>query len=72
MEPFWSIKPATILLLAVCGTQAIATLISVYGFLMNPIGWVWALFIWGYCFGFFLLKDFIKLLAYKIFDSTKA
>jgi H+-transporting ATPase len=29
--PFWSIHPARILLLAVFGTQAIATLIEVYG-----------------------------------------
>ena len=27
--PFWSIRPARILLFAVCGTQAIATLIAV-------------------------------------------
>ena len=29
--PFWSIRPARILLIAVFGTQAIATLIAVYG-----------------------------------------
>ena len=29
--PFWSIRPARILLLAVFGTQALATLIAVYG-----------------------------------------
>jgi len=35
--PFWSIRPANIL--AVFGTQAIATLIAVYGLFMAPIGW---------------------------------
>jgi hypothetical protein len=34
--PFWSIRPARILLLAVLGTQAIATLIAVYGLFMTP------------------------------------
>ena len=46
--PFWSIPPARILLIAVLGTQAIATLIAVYGLFMTPLGWGWAAFVWGY------------------------
>ena len=46
--PFWSIRPARILWIAVLGTQMIATLIAVYGFLMTPLGWKWAGFVWGY------------------------
>ena len=34
--------PARILLVAVFGTQAIATLIAVYGLFMTPLGWGWA------------------------------
>ena len=34
--PFWSIPPARILLVAVLGTQALATLIAVYGLFMMP------------------------------------
>jgi hypothetical protein len=45
--PFWSIGPARILLIAVLGTQAIATLIAVYGLFMTPLGWGWATFVWG-------------------------
>ena len=38
--PFWTRpRPARLLLGAVLGTQAIATLIAVYGFLMTPLGW---------------------------------
>ena len=37
--PFWSIRPARILLLAVLGTQTVATLIAVYGVFMTPLGW---------------------------------
>jgi len=70
--PFWSIAPAPILLIAVFGTQAIATLIAVYGFLMPPIGWYWALLVWAYSIPFFLLNDRIKMLAYRIFDPLKA
>ena len=40
--PFWSIRPARILLIAVLGTQAIATFIAVYGLFMTPLGWTWA------------------------------
>ena len=49
--PFWSIRPARILMVAVLGTQVMATLIAVYGVFMTPLGWGWALFVWGYCSG---------------------
>jgi H+-transporting ATPase len=70
--PFWSIRPAKILWIAVLGTQMIATLIAVYGFFMTPLGWGWALFVWGYALAWFLVNDRIKLLAYRIFDPTNA
>jgi H+-transporting ATPase len=66
--PFWSVKPARILLLAVGGTQLIATLIAVYGLFMAPLGWGWAGVVWGYALVWFLINDQVKLLAYKIFD----
>ena len=69
---FWSIHPARILLLAVFGTQLVATLIAVYGLFMTPIGWGWALFVWGYALAWFLVTDRVKLLAYRVFDSTAA
>jgi H+-transporting ATPase len=70
--PFWSIRPAKILLIAVFGTQAVATLIAVYGLFMTPLGWGWAGFVWGYALLWFLVNDRIKLLAYRIFDPVKA
>jgi H+-transporting ATPase len=69
--PFWSIRPAKILWIAVLGTQALATLIAVYGFFMTPLGWGWASFVWGYALVWFLINDRIKLLAYRIFDPVK-
>jgi H+-transporting ATPase len=70
--PFWSIRPATILWIAVLGTQIVATLFAVYGFLMTPLGWEWALFVWAYALAWFLVNDRVKLLAYRIFDPIKA
>ena len=69
--PWWSIRPARILLLAVFGTQTVATLIAVYGLFMTPLGWGWALFVWGYALAWFLVNDPIKLLAYRVLDATK-
>ena len=70
--PFWSHRPARILLIAVFGTQAIATLIAVYGFFMTPIGWGWALTVWGYAVAWFLVNDRIKLAAYRILTPALA
>jgi H+-transporting ATPase len=70
--PFWSIRPARILWVAVLGTQIVATLIAVYGFLMPPLGWGWAGFVWGYALIWFLINDRVKLLAYGILDRIKA
>ena len=67
--PFWSIRPAPILLGAVLGTQLLATLIAVYGVFMAPIGWGWALLVWGYALAWFLVNDRVKLAAYRIFDQ---
>ena len=70
--PFWSNRPAGILLVAVFGTQIVATLIAVYGLFMPSIGWGWALLVWGYSLFWFPLNDRVKMLAYRIFDPTKA
>jgi H+-transporting ATPase len=58
--------------MAVLGTQIVATLIAVYGIFMTPLGWKWAMFVWGYALVWFLLNDRVKLLAYRILDPTKA
>jgi H+-transporting ATPase len=70
--PFWSIKPAKILWIAVLGTQIVATLIAVYGLFMTPLGWGWAGFVWAYALAWFLVNDRIKLLAYRILDPAHA
>ena len=69
--PFWSIRPAKILLLAVFSTQILATLVAVYGLFMPHISWNLALMIWGYSLVFFLINDRIKLIAYRFIDPIK-
>jgi H+-transporting ATPase len=64
--PFWSSRPAKILLLAVVGTQIIATLIAVYGIFMPAIGWGWAATVWGYATAWWLVNDRVKLGAYRV------
>ena len=64
--PFWSIKPSRFLVLAVVGTQIVATFIAVYGLLMAPLGWTYAGLVWGYCLVMFLIQDRVKLFGYSI------
>jgi len=68
--PFWSTRPAPILLGAVLLTQLIATLITVFGIFVTPIGWQLALFVWGYALAWFVVNDRIKLMAYRIMDRN--
>jgi len=70
--PFWSIRPARILWVAVLGTQALATLIAVYGFFMTPLGWGWAVFVWVYALVWALVNDRAKLCAYWVLDRHQA
>jgi H+-transporting ATPase len=39
---------------------------------MTPLGWGWAAFVWGYALVWALMNDRVKLLAYRVFDPTKA
>lgn len=68
--PFWSVRPARILLIAVFGTQVLATFVAVYGLFMPSISWEWALAVWGYSLLWFLVNDRVKLIAYRIFDPV--
>jgi H+-transporting ATPase len=68
---FWSQRPAWLLVGAVLGTQAVATLIAVYGIFMTPIGWTPALAVWGYALAWFLVNDRVKLGAYRVFGHRE-
>jgi H+-transporting ATPase len=68
---WWTVKPARIVLLAVVGTQIVATCICLFGFQVTPLWWGWAGLVWGYAVVWFLITDPIKLFAYRYLDATK-
>jgi H+-transporting ATPase len=70
--PFWSVKPARILVFAVIGTQIAATLIAVYGLFMTPLGWAYAGLVWGYALVMFLIQDRVKLFGYSVLGKQKS
>jgi H+-transporting ATPase len=70
--PFWSSRPAAVLLLAVLGTQIVATLIAVYGLFMPAIGWRWAGVVWAYAVAWWLVNDRVKLAAYRLLEGGRS
>ena len=70
--PFWSVRPAKPVLLAIVLTQLTATLLTVYGILLPPMGWGLALVVWPYAIASFLVQDFLKVRFYKFLDRLDA
>ena len=69
---FWQKPyPAPILLIAGLGTEVVATLISVYGLFITPIGWTYAGIIWIYALAWFVVNDEVKILIYKYLEKKK-
>ena len=63
--------PARIVLIAVIGTQILATLIAASGLLMKPLRGELIALAWGYAIVWILLLDQIKLWAYKILERRR-
>jgi H+-transporting ATPase len=57
--------PARILLIAVIGTQILATAIAATGLLMRPLRWDLVALAWGYALIWMLFFDQLKLVAYR-------
>ncbi len=71
--PFWSDPhPARILLMAVLGAEAIASMLALFGIFMPSLSWHWVLFVWVYALVWFLLSDRVKLLAYRVLDPASS
>jgi H+-transporting ATPase len=70
---FWQRPyPAPLLLGATFGTEILGTLIAVYGFLITPIGWEFALWMWAYALAWFVVNDVVKMLAYRLLGPRDA
>ena len=70
--PFWSSRPARLLLAAVLGTQALATGIAVSGWLFAPLPLVWVGVVWGFSVLDLLAFDLAKRAAYRWLEPTAA
>jgi H+-transporting ATPase len=46
-------------------TQLAATLIAIYGVFMTPLGWSYALIVWGYALAAFLINDQVKVWLFR-------
>jgi H+-transporting ATPase len=69
---FWKKPwPAPVLLWATFGTEIVGTIFAAEGWLMTPIGWWYALLIWGYALGWFLINDLVKVLADRLIRQTR-
>ncbi len=43
-------------------------MIAVFGILMTPLSWVWALGVWAYALFWFLIEDRVKLVTNRWLD----
>jgi H+-transporting ATPase len=66
--PFWSSPPSWLLLVAVLGTQTVATVIAAAGILVTGVGWQWAAVVWLYALAWFVINDQLKVLTYRLID----
>ena len=66
-RPFWRRPwPAPRLFWTAELTQVAATVVAVYGFFMQPIGWKLAGLVWGYALLWFLVNEAVKRGTYRL------
>jgi len=60
--PSWTLFNATFF------SRVAGTVIAVYGFgLMEPIGWEWAIWMWGYAMVWFIFNDAVKMIVLRYY-----
>ena len=70
---FWQRPyPAPLLLAATFGTEIVGTLIAVYGFLITPIGWEYALWMWAYALAWFVVDGAVKMGTYRLMSMRNS
>lgn len=69
--PFWSRRPAPILLAAISGALGLSLLVALLGWFMTPLSWQWMAFTLGYSVGWFFIGDMTKLLVYRVRPATR-
>jgi H+-transporting ATPase len=67
--PIWQRPlPSWKLFVTTEATQILGTLAAVYGLFVSPIGWTYALLVWGYALVVFLLESAIKIIATRLLE----
>ena len=70
---FWQRPyPSPLLLGATFGTEILGTLFAVYGVLITPIGWKYALAMWVYALAWFVFNDAVKMWTYRVLKQRQA
>ena len=66
---FWQRPfPSWKLFLTCEATQAVGTLVAVYGVVVQPIGWTYALAVWGYALAWLPLNSFVAIAVRRFVD----
>lgn len=68
--PFWSVRPAPILLLAMGLALGLGYVVALLGWFMPALGWQWALLAVGYSAIWFLVADAVKVAVYAVLDAS--
>ena len=67
---FWQRPwPSPLLFWATFGTEVLGTVVAVYGFMITAIGWEYALWVWAYALGWFVINDIVKMGTYRMLRS---
>lgn len=70
---FWQRPyPSPLLFGATFATEILGTLIAVYGLLVTPVGWTYALAMWAYALTWFLVNDAVKTWTYGLLKQRRA
>jgi H+-transporting ATPase len=66
---FWSRPWPSLRLFGTCeATQAIGTLVAVYGVIVHPIGWVYALAVWAYALAWLPIESLTAITVRRLVD----
>ena len=64
--PFWSLRPATVLLAAIGSALGMSLGVALLGWFMTPISWQWVLLTLGYSTVWFIIGDLVKQAVYRL------
>ncbi|HEU5348321.1 MAG TPA: cation transporting ATPase C-terminal domain-containing protein, partial [Ktedonobacterales bacterium] len=64
--PFWSLRPAPVLLAAIASALGMSLIVALLGWFMTPISWQWVLMTLGYSAIWFIVGDIVKQVVYRL------